>query len=104
MKTKHTKANGNGNSWEVAEHHTLHEYKIVVHAHPTRIALCYRDDKGALYPNKEESIANAKLIAAAPELLETLTELLESYKLYVKNPSQSEFVINAENIINKATK
>jgi hypothetical protein len=39
----------------------------------------------------------------AKGLLEALEQLLASYKLYVKNYEKSEFVINAETAIKKAT-
>lgn len=102
METKHTKANGNGNTWEVAEHLTSHGYKIVVHAHPKRVALCYLDGKGALYPNKSESMANAKLIAAAPELLDALILANRLITGYI--PALSDDHMKIKNAINKATK
>lgn len=54
-------------------------------------------------PDDKNVLANAKLISASPLLLEALTDLLASYKMNVKKPNESEFVINAELAIKKAT-
>lgn len=56
---------------------------------------------GANYQNNfEEAKANAKLIAAAPELLEALKNLVE----YLGEDWQhDQFLINAQEAINKAT-
>ena len=96
METKHTKG-----KWVATDDVTPKRQKMIF-AKGTNILIAFVQNEDV--ESDTERDANAKLIAAAPELLETLTELLESYKMYVKNPSQSEFVINAENIINKATK
>lgn len=56
--------------------------------------------EGSLGPKETE--ANIKLIAAAPELLDALTGLLDSYILYVKRPDDSQFVINARAALSKA--
>jgi hypothetical protein len=50
----------------------------------------------------DEFSANTKLIAAAPELLQALKDMVASYKMYVKKHDQNEFIINAENAIQKA--
>lgn len=74
MKTKHTKGTL-GKAWEVPDRATSPD-KVIVHAHPRRIALCY-NEKGKypeLYPSREEAEANAKLIAMAPELLQLCFE------------------------------
>lgn len=74
METKHTKAPDN-RTWEVTPSFMAPD-KVMVHAHPKRIALCYNKGK-SIYPSREEAEANAKLIAAAPELLEALKKINE---------------------------
>lgn len=67
------------------------------------IARALREEQGFENQDWDENEANAKLIASAPELLEALTEMLESYKMHVKKPNESEYVIKAEAAIKKAT-
>jgi hypothetical protein len=75
-----TKGNKNG-IWDVANHIDKGNLKIVVHAHPKRIALCYSGKNQGLYPKPKEAVSNAKLIAAAPRMLdalEAIATMLES--------------------------
>lgn len=56
-----------------------------------------------VYGNDEESIANAKLISAAPELLESLKDLIEWAN--IKDGSPSQYLRDkALSAIKKATK
>ena len=97
---KHTKANGECNTWDVAVYQYNSGVKVVVHAHPTRVALCHSEKYEGLYPRLNEAMANAKLIAAAPELLETLQRALNDFKNQTWT-EETYTVIN--NAINKAT-
>lgn len=56
--------------WAVTER-SVAPYKVIVHAFPRRIALCYLRDK-AVYVSREQAEANAKLIAASPLMLKAL--------------------------------
>ena len=56
--------------------------------------------------DREEVLANAKLIAAAPELLELVKELYESIELSTADPdynSKLELINRAKQVIKKAT-
>ena len=68
IKTKHTPG-----PWLVTDRATAPN-KVIVHAQPRRIALCYLQGK-AVYVDRAEAEANAKLIAAAPELLEAMIKV-----------------------------
>jgi len=88
MKTKHTPA-----PWEVNPRAT----RNVRHGNLT-IANCSSSQDGS---REEQEIANAKLIAAAPELLEALEELI---KVYERNGQLLSFDVNiARKAIKKAT-
>lgn len=52
---------------------------------------------------EEEKTANARLVAAAPDLLQALEMLVKSYELFVHDAHEEIEVINAHNIIKKAT-
>lgn len=54
------------------------------------------------YPTKDESQANASLIAAAPELLEALTALLEVHENGCNGPEAAMTVRDARAAIGKA--
>jgi hypothetical protein len=53
--------------------------------------------------DKKDSEANARLIAAAPELLEALQNIIEIGKRDLSNPKYDEYFISAEEAISKAT-
>lgn len=75
MENKHTKA-----PWAVnTDRFVGKKHKIVVHAHPRRIATCYIEDN-EVFVSKEEALANAKLIAAAPDLLEALIQYEKNFQ------------------------
>lgn len=99
MEKKYTKG-----PWYQMGMHKQHDVVTIATGDQKQIATVQslRDGKNNEQMNIE-SDANAALISAAPDLLEALTELLESYKMYVRNPGQSEYVINAEAAITKAT-
>jgi hypothetical protein len=61
---------------------------------------------GALEPivTQEEALANAKLIAAAPAILDVLIEYVNESKQYIPVNSNCAFIqLKAEKIIKKAT-
>lgn len=65
------------------------------------IATCWRYNKSVV-----EILANAKLVAAAPELLEVLNDLVVASELSCSSPSVScwnELINRAKLIIKKAT-
>lgn len=52
--------------------------------------------------NKKECIANAKLIAAAPELLEALKQMIDIAPIFNLSESGLDKIRNAKQAINKA--
>ena len=52
------------------------------------LALVYLGGPGALYANEESVLANARLIAAAPDLLEALHDACLTYAAYGEQPPQ----------------
>ena len=66
------------------------------------IATCWRYNKG-----EEEILANAKLIASAPQLLDLLNDLVVASELSSSSPSVAcwnELIEKAKEVIGKATK
>ena len=85
---KHTKG-----EWKVTQ---KHEGKIVVFApDQLRIAGTFDLEEGRIYHNYDECLANAKLIAAAPDLLEAL-------EIIASNSNDSVIIKVAIKAINKA--
>lgn len=66
METKHTKGD-----WNVSK--TVNDYAIHTEGSPKDLALVYEYSRGI---PKEEAEANAKLIAAAPDMLDALQHSL----------------------------
>lgn len=67
--------------WHPVIHHMDDKmYPIVADADPSS-AICYVGTKG--YPNK----ANARLVAAAPELLEAATEVIRAIQCIRRDPN-----------------
>ncbi|EHM0713739.1 hypothetical protein JDT53_12475 [Escherichia coli] len=76
--------------------------------------LLIRDESGLAvvakyvgYPGDDEELANAKLIAAAPELLASLQGLIANYDEFrirtgKTSETQHEVILNARTAINKA--
>jgi len=64
-------------------------HKIIIYGQTKRIALCFKEDN-SVYVNETEALANAQLIAAAPQtaaerdkLKEINAELLEALEMLV---------------------
>lgn len=94
METKHTKG-----EWLVEQ---IHEDENIIHI---TLGGGYIDEIATLYGGGKQLIelrSNAKLIAAAPELLEALIDLTSSYRNYINN-GQEHLIKNALNAIKKAT-
>jgi hypothetical protein len=72
MEAKHTPG-----TWLINDSkHEGRDFKLIVYSQNNRrVALCYRENN-CVYNEIEESYRNAKLIAAAPELLEALKEVI----------------------------
>jgi len=115
MKTKHTEG-----KWKVDD---SSEYNISVVSPWTQVVtpantMTFGDYRGALIcemhynsgvPTKEQALANAKLIASAPDLLEALDHLLETMRPHImkmgikKGFSEHAALTQAQTAIHKAT-
>lgn len=60
-------------------------------------------DMGVLGRTPKQAIANARLIAAAPELLDALTAIIEIGKRDLTNPKYDSYFDTARDAIAKAT-
>lgn len=109
MKTLHTKG-----EWKLSSQITNDIVNKAEHKEETWFNFCIDlpDHLGALQScniNEDEAIANAKLIAAAPDLLESLNDLVEKlspyiYKLGVKKGFSELVALEAaKKAIRKAT-
>lgn len=86
--------------------------KCVIRAGNVQVASFSWGTDSKWWPSKEESQANARLIAAAPELLEALEQLVRPYGIadtgmfHAPGPLQMEFIASvrkAKDAIAKAT-
>lgn len=98
METKHTKGD-----WNVSK--TVNDYAIHTEGSPKDLALVYEYSRGI---PKEEAEANAKLIAAAPDLLKFAERVAEiGYTLGDRKSGESEQFFKlyqeATEVIRKAT-
>ena len=67
------------------------------------IAICYGDDLKCSVFSRSEEVANAKLIAAAPDLLEALENLLKAFDgAFAGAYGRGPLYIAANSAINKA--
>ena len=94
METKHTPGNWHTTGLEVRD------YKGMI------VAQVYDHNQNNV--NREECLANAKLIASAPELLESLKTILSNFKSCISHgngelDSDKEEIEKAERAIKKAT-
>lgn len=87
MKTKHTKGN-----WVYQKYST--DYGVYSETGNGRDIALVRE-----YGSDEEAEANAKLIAAAPELLENLQNMLFAFRSSAKSEIQKKAIQYAEYII-----
>lgn len=95
MKIKHTPG-----KWAVSNH--MDNGDLVIRDKDEQIICNIDCDRSAFNISDNEAKANAKLIAAAPELLEALTELLRQSQLII-NGIPASVKVTAKKAIEKAT-
>jgi len=90
---KHTKG-----KWEYSEYLGANEFKGMFVIHNDKCDFAYVEDYSHPY-NDEEKLANAKLIASAPDLLKQNAELLEALKAIAKMTPDRSTQFTAEQAI-----
>lgn len=105
MKTQHTKG-----EWTVFKGRFIYPGIEALHKSGNySVVVCGDDLEGVQGRTEEEIMANAKLIAAAPELLESLNLLMETMKPHIfkmgikKGFSEHAAYAQAQTAIKKAT-
>ena len=96
METKFTKG-----EWKVAQLNNLVDAKNGEILHVVTNHENYYNEICTLYRNKDENKANAKLIAAAPDLLEACVNSFKTF-ISIGSTMESDIMIQLENAIKKA--
>jgi hypothetical protein len=95
--------------WDIKRAKFTNDVAILIRGTKDIIAECYEDIRHHNELAKDEALANAFLIAAAPDLLEASEKFLEGYVRMVNsgdcgnwNPEEEDVVIAMRAAINKA--
>lgn len=93
METTEKKVSHTPGPWDINPvRNSFEPYKLIIFAqNQDRVAICYKESNDVYVP-KDEAEANAKLIAAAPELLEALKDAY--MELYAGNARTLEDAID----------
>ncbi|MFN8296798.1 MAG: hypothetical protein U0T69_11420 [Chitinophagales bacterium] len=104
--TETTHTQGDGTGWVYVFHKTIESFSIMADAQRGK-RICSLHLNDAYRVSFEEHEANAKLIAAAPDLLEALKEARKSLQFLAERGywnAESATMIQIKEAIDKATK
>lgn len=85
---KHTRA-----PWRISDENPKiikQDFSMIGSNHGAIVACACGYDNTVFYPPEEQAIANARLIAAAPELLEALKAMIDAERVYESGLRSSE--------------